>query len=336
MIHCGSVTFVQRFGDALNLNVHFHALVPDGVYLVERDEKAIFLPVAPPGDKEVADLAERICLRIGRLLQRRGLLSSEEDCDELANQQPLLSELYSASISGRVATGPRAGHRVNRVGDRIELEDLALGPRCASVAGFSLHANVSIPAHDRMRLERLCRYAARPPVATERLSQLADGRLLYRLKHRWRDGTTHVIYEPLELVAKLAALVPPPRFNLVRYHGVLAPSARWRPEVVPKPEPGETQPHHNCPARKAARSIPEGKSKEQGAIRARYYSWSELLKRVFALDVLTCDHCGGRMRILCAIHPPEAIRKIMECLGVPCRAPPIARASPPAETEDFY
>lgn len=64
---------------------------------------------------------------------------------------------------------------------------------------------------DRQRkLERLCRYACRPPVATERVSLLEDGRLLYRLKRRWRDGTSHVIYEPLEMVEKLAALVPPP------------------------------------------------------------------------------------------------------------------------------
>jgi len=73
---------------------------------------------------------------------------------------------------------------------------------------------VCVPAHDRMRLERLARYAGRPPLATDRLSLLPDGRLLYRLKHRWRDGTTHVVYEPLELIERLAALVPPPRFNL--------------------------------------------------------------------------------------------------------------------------
>jgi hypothetical protein len=78
------------------------------------------------------------------------------------------------------------------VGDCIDPEDLPAleGERCASVGGVSLHANVAVPARDRLRLERLCRYVARPPVATERLSRLADGRLLYRLKHRWRDGTS--------------------------------------------------------------------------------------------------------------------------------------------------
>jgi hypothetical protein len=66
---------------------------------------------------------------------------------------------------------------------------------------------------------------------------MADGRLLYRLKHRWRDGTTHVVFEPGELVEKLAALTPPPRFHLVRYHGVLGPCASQRGRVVPRPEP---------------------------------------------------------------------------------------------------
>ena len=106
------------------------------------------------------------------------------------------------------------------MGDCIDPDQLPAleGERCASASGVSLHANVAVPARDRLRLERLCRYVARPPVATERISRLEDGRLLYRLKHRWRDGTTHVVFEPQELVEKLAALVPPPRFHLVRYH----------------------------------------------------------------------------------------------------------------------
>ena len=73
---------------------------------------------------------------------------------------------------------------------------------------MTVHANVATVARDRQRLERLARYVARPPVATERLSPLADGRLAYGLRHRWRDGTTHVVFEPLDFMAKLAALVP--------------------------------------------------------------------------------------------------------------------------------
>ena len=103
--------------------------------------------------------------------------------------------LYGASVASRIAMGPRAGRSVLRVGDQVDADDLPRfeGPRCASVGGLSLHANVAVPARDRQRLERLCRYVARPPVASERLSQQPDGQLLYRLKQRWRDGTTHVL-----------------------------------------------------------------------------------------------------------------------------------------------
>jgi hypothetical protein len=70
--------------------------------------------------------------------------------------------------------------------------------------------------HYEWSFERLCRYVGRPPVALDRLSTLADGRLKYRLKKRWRDGTKHVIFEPLELIEKLAALVPPPQATIQR------------------------------------------------------------------------------------------------------------------------
>lgn len=89
-----------------------------------------------------------------------------------------------------------------------------------------------MPPNDRARLERLCRYVARAPLASERLEQGPGKLLIYRLRHRWRDGTTHVLFEPVELLERLAALVPPPRFNLVRYHGVLGPAASRRATVV--------------------------------------------------------------------------------------------------------
>jgi hypothetical protein len=186
-----------------------------------------------------------------------------------------------------------------------------------------MHAE-PVPAHDRMRLERLCRYTCRPPVATERLSLLPDSRLLYRLKRRWRDGTSHVIFEPLELVEQLAAFVPPPQFNLVRYHGVLAAGSAWRPLIVPDSGPDSADSsglaHSNCPERK--------QPSEKSGCRPRNYSWAELMRRVWELDVLECPRCKGRMRILCAIHPPEAIPKILEWLGLPTRPPPLAPAVP--------
>ena len=401
---CGAVTFVQRSGDALNLNVHFHMLVLDGLYAAVQGKLPRFERLAPPSQAEVALVATRIASTVARLLERRGLglQADPEEVDGLAREQPLLAELYRASVSGRVATGPRAGRRVATVGDRIEVENLeaeaGADTRCATVSGLSLHAEVCVPAHDRMRIERLCRYVGRPPLAQERLSRLPDGRLLYRLKRRWRNGTTHVVFEPLEFIGKLAALVPPPRFNLVRYHGILAPAARWRSQVLP-PGPdvqdGASLLHPGCsvkrserlrsekgcpvkqppfvtpnggshgpcqgvlappdrprvlppspkadgfalpghpgsprsPAKETDPHLPEGAcpGKSRSRVRPRNYSWSELLKRVFSADVFACDRCGGRMRILAAIHPPAAIRKILDCLGLPSRPPPIAAALP--------
>jgi hypothetical protein len=144
----GSVTLIQRFGSVLNLNIHFHMLFVDGVYLVDRDK----------------------------------------------------------------------------------------------TAGFSLHAGVAAKAHQRRKLERVCRYdvegspsvaggrkpgatIARPAVATDRLALTPQGNVRHTLKTPYRDGTTHIILEPLDLIARLAALVPKPRVNLTRFHGVFAPTA---------------------------------------------------------------------------------------------------------------
>src|SRR5215470_9499629 len=76
------------------------------------------------------------------------------------------------------------------------------------------------------------------------------GRLAYRMKTPWRDGTTHVIMSDGELVEKLAALVPAPRFHLVRYFGVLASAAKQRASIVPLPPPASTT--ESCRHRNAA------------------------------------------------------------------------------------
>jgi hypothetical protein len=247
------------------------------------------------------------------------------------------SALYSSSIRGTVAAGPRTGRKVTRFGDRIAVEDIAVpaGPRCAAVSGFSVHANVAVPARDRNRLERLCRYVARPPVATERLSLLPDGRVAYALKNPYRDGSTHVVFEPLDFVAKLAALVPPSRFNLVRYHGVLAPAARIRAQVIPEgaaPD-GVAPAHPGCRTPHPPAGRPEGSTAERNRPRPRNYSWAELMRRVWEVDVLECPACRSRMRVLCSIHSIEAIRAILECLGLPSRAPPISLAAAEPELD---
>ena len=81
----------------------------------------------------------------------------------------------------------------------------------AHLEGFDLHAAVSVRASDRERLERLCRYVLRPPVVQDRLELLDDGRVLLDLKTPLWDGTTHIVFEPLEFLEKLIALIEEPR-----------------------------------------------------------------------------------------------------------------------------
>lgn len=233
--HCASVTFIQRFGSALNLTPHFHSLVLDGVYAGPAHSPGPFLPLPPPETEDVARVMAGTARRVMQLVEHR---RQGRDLDEAAEDDPLRVTLMAASVQSRIATGPQAGQRWRRLGDRVEPtdHDAVAEPsvRCVREGGMSLHADVTVPARDRKRLERLCRYAARPPIATDRLEALPDGRLAYRLKTRWRDGTTHVLMERRELLERLAPLIPPPRAHQVRYHGLLAPCASGRDRVVPK------------------------------------------------------------------------------------------------------
>jgi hypothetical protein len=353
-VRCGAVTFVQRFGGALNLNVHFHTLAIDGVYAAERSRgpfaarpfddpagsRPDFHALPPPDDEEVARVTMRVARGLARWIRRQGpdVEADPDEADPLREAEPLLADVYAASIHGRIATGPRAGRRILRLGDRIDAEDAAVpaGPRCAAVAGVSVHADVAVPARDRQRLERLCRYVARPAISNERLSVRSDGLVQFELRRPWRDGTTHVLFEPLEFMEKLAALVPRPRVHLVRYHGVLAPAARIRAQVVPSCTGNAvSHPSHDACAGSgrpagAIAGAPDplaAAAPSTAGLRPRNYTWAELMHRVFELDVLLCPRCQGRMRLLATIQTPAAIRAILDCLGLPARPPPIAAAA---------
>ena len=124
----------------------------------------------------------------------------------------------------------------------------------------------------------------------DRLEALSDGRLRYWFKTAWRDGTTHAIFEPLEFMEKLAALVPTPRAHLVRFHGLLGPAAKWRPSIIPNNATTEAPPDSPDICRTTAASsganpadccekqTPADPPERHG----RNYTWSELMKRVFA------------------------------------------------------
>ncbi len=189
------------------------------------------------------------------------------------------------------------------------------GLLCAQVDGFDLHGSVAFAANQRARLEKLVRYCARQPLANDRLTKLEDGRYLLELKTTWRDGTTHLRFEPIELMERLAAQIPKPRINLVLYAGVLAPNAKLRSEVIT----------HERPAALSAEPATETLT------RSERESWAALMHVTFGLDVLACPRCGGRLRHIATILDAVVARKILEHLGRPARAPPTgpARQPPP-------
>jgi Putative transposase len=279
----------------------------------------------PPADDEVGSVLARIVARVQRLLRRRGLDPGEADvgqADPVTEESAALAGLSSASVQGRIALGPRAGARVRRLGDDPDGPwVLSTVPRHAHLAGFDLHANVAVPAPDRARLEHLCRYLLRRAVAQDRLERLADGRVVLTLKSAWADGTRHLLFEPLTLLEKLAALIPRPRINLVVYHGVLAPHAGWRARVLAYGVPPAVA--SPClEATDASRSAP------------RHWAWAALMRRAFDLDVLECPRCGGRLWLIATVEDPEAIRAILAAASreEAGRAPPGAAAQPPSPT----
>jgi hypothetical protein len=188
----GTVTAVQRFGGGLNLNVHFHTLALDGVFVRPPAGRPTFHAAWGPSDAEVAQVLGTIRRRVGRLLRRRGLAPDADDTgreDPVAEASLALAGIVGASVQGRVALGARAGAPVRRLGDGVrQVRGEARGPRHAHLDGFDLHANVWVRPNDRARLEQLCRYVLRPPLAENRLRRLADGRVRLELKHPWSDG----------------------------------------------------------------------------------------------------------------------------------------------------
>ncbi len=326
----GAVAIVQRFGGAMNLNVHVHALVIDGVFA--KDGAGVrFHPTPPLNAADVADVLATVEPRVRRLLERRGLGDSDEGGgapDAWAQDAPVLAGIAVASVQGVTALGARAGARVRRLGNQAEDDEMpALGGCHARQDGFDLHAGVLVPAGQRERLERVCRYVLRPPVAQDRLSLTADGQVRLALKHPWSDGTTHLLFDPVELLERLAVLTPRPRINLILYHGVLGPRAAWRSLVVAYAEaagPG-------AGGTKVTDTSPEP-SEEKGAppCHARSPRWADLMRRTFGFDVLACPSCGGRLRLISLIEEASVIQRILRHLGLPTEIPePRPARAPP-------
>jgi|CXWL01.1.fsa_nt_gi hypothetical protein len=313
----GGVAVIQRFGGSLNLNVHVHALILDGVYVRGHDGRLRFHAAPVPSTADVADVLATIAPAVRRLLATRGfdIEGDHGAVDPVAEASPLLAALAAASVQGLTISGDSARARPRRWGQARAGDPTPEPHPCAAHwEGFDLHAGVRVPAGQRDRLERVCRYALRPAVAGERLQVTAAGDVVVELRRPWADGTTHLTFRPTALLARLAVLVPRPHVNLVLYHGVLAPRAAWRREIVPTPA-GRS-------AEGRVDAIDGTNAAEPDDLRTgRGWRWAALMQRVFARDVLACP-CGGRLRLIALLEASAVTVRILRHLGLPDTVPP--------------
>ena len=167
-------------------------------------------------------------------------------------------------------------------------------------------------------------------MAQDRLQWTDGGQLRLALRRPWSDGTTHLLFDPVELLARLAALTPRPRINLILYHGVLAPRAAWRSLVVQfacGPDAAAT-PEDAADTPMPAVDRPSGNNR----------LWADLMRRSLGLDVLARPRCSGRLRLIALIDDPAVIARILTHVqmspAIPAarrpRAPPwhLARDAP--------
>jgi len=213
-----------------------------------------------------------------------------------------MDQLRGHSITCRIAVGPQQGRKVFTLQTLPDERDADSTSAVGNVAGFSLHAGVAAKADQREKLERLCRYITRPAIAEKRLSQTKQVMVRYELKTPYRDGTTHVIFEAVDFIAKLAALVPKPRVNLTRYHGVFAPNSKHRVWVTP------------ARRGKGNWKVAADHNEKTPAQCHVAMSWAQRLKRVFNIDVETCQVCSGSAKVIACIEDPFIIRKILNHL----------------------
>jgi hypothetical protein len=297
----GSVSVIQRFGSALNLNVHIHSQLSDGVYAHLNDDSVRFLRVPPPTKDELNKLTIKIARRIHRYLEKR---IEDGDKDELLEKEPLLAKCYMASIRYLSAMGANSGKALLR----LISQDGAGGKREdeQTIMGFNLHASTAIEAEDRAGLERTLRYMGRPPLSKERLELAPDGkRLILTLKSKWRDGTEKILLTPFELIERLVALIPPPKKNQIRYHGFIGPNSKLRQKIINnKDELG-----YKASGNKVCRP-----------------DFAKLMARVFEIDVLECPRCKSRMQRISFIQDPKATLDILKSLKMGTAPPEVDEA----------
>ena len=277
-----------------------------------------------PSHADIAEVASRTAARLEKLLRAHGRSLDPARDDgaphELTLDEPGLAACYAAAAHGISVGGERAGKPPLRLLTspgpltRPRAAD-AIDEPIAEVRGINIHAAQVVDGRDRRRVERIC---IRPPVAQGRLERRPDGKLELGFKRAWRDGTRALIFEPADLIPRLVAAVPPPRWHLLRYFGVLSSHSSRRRLVVPKPPADAAA--YKPPAARGDQLELLGESDDTPVPRKR---WAWLLAHVFLADMDHCPRCSGPMRWAEVATTRAAITRLLSEHGLGPRAPPV-------------
>ena len=258
----------------------------DGAY----DARGRFSPNPAPSGEQMLELCTLIARRVGRLLERRALEHDEPEERALA-----LALTRSASRRGASTHAPESADP--------EHDGDAAWKIKARVDAFDLDATTVVRAEDRERLEHLCRYLLRPPLADRRLRLLPGDTIALELKTPWKGGTSWVSMSTDTFLERLCSLVPRTGTHQVLYRGVLAAHSQRRARVVPVPE--------------------------DDAPRAKNTAFCQLMKHGLGLDVLACP-CGRRMKYVATILDASSLARLLRAKGLPTRIDPIRAPAPTA------
>jgi hypothetical protein len=319
---CGAVTFVQRLGSALQLNVHFHVLVPDGAF----DDDGVFVAADPHDDEDVRTLLGRAGRRVIAVLRR---FFDEHGADDETRRREvdcLLQVLDATSATPAPALFPKQQRRASL---------------SAFVEGFSLHAATRVLPSDRRGLWRLCAYGARGALGASRLSELPDGRFAWDMKRALPDGRARLVLPGVELLEKLVPLIPPVYANLTRFHGVFAPTSRLRAQLVPllpfEGPPTQCPPPGPAPSTPSVTTPAPAPSPKPSPPRSAYrLDGPALLKRVFTVDVMGCSRREGPLKVIAFLEEPTVVKGILTHLGLRAEPLPARNAQAPPTTVEMF
>jgi len=338
-----AVAMLQYFGSAIQLHPHVHAQMPDGLWVPGQAQTMTFAELPPPTDEDVAALTHKVARRLTKVA-RRYFADREDEWHDPDDEQAARDHCLQTAVRPPVRPPP-----LLPFGEPVPSGPTSK-PLCAQVSGFSLHAATHVDADDRDGLERLCKYGLRPPFAQDRLSILPDGRVRYELRRPWPtpSGATELVFEPLQLMRRLASLIPAPYTNLVRYFGAFANRSKYRPRLPLPPEAQAAASQATC-----SHAVPTADGRQLALAlsgettdaidplpetplptpRGPRTPWAVLMKRAFGFTPNTCDHCGTEMVVMAMITAPHILDRILTHLRLPTHPPPVAPARQDPQSE---